>query len=104
MSRYARFGRAPGLMRSRSLNRGTEVRVTPRPVVGPFTPGNQWDDNRTAPIVPRCPEGPRSRSGYFHSLPSTVDYSTDADGTPRAGTPARPRQLRRGWPGRGRAA
>jgi hypothetical protein len=122
----ARSGSAPGLIRTRSVNRVHEVRVTARPAVGPLTRGNSWDDNRTAPIMPRVPEGPRSRSGAFHSLPSSVRYGGPR--TPRPDTAAvtvraigtapsaalstalstalsaaRPRDggLRRGWPGRG---
>jgi hypothetical protein len=90
--------------------------------VGPLTRGNSWDDNRTAPIMPRVPEGPRSRSGAFHSLPSPVRYGGPRPPRPDTATVtvraigtapsaalsttlsgARPRdgRLRRGWPGRG---
>ena len=112
---FARSGSAPGLIRSRSVNRVHEVRVTERPAVGPLTRGNSWDDNRTAPIMPRALEGPRSRSGAFHSLPTRVRYGgpvTRPDttsvtvrpiGTAPSATAAARRGdgLRRGWPGRG---
>ena len=120
----ARSGSAPGLIRTRSVNRVHKVRVTARPAVGPLLRGNSWDDQRTAPITPRVPEGPRSRSGAFHSLPSPVRYggpraagpdtatvTVRAIGTAPSVTPAdavsgvrcRDGGLRRGWPGRGHA-
>ena len=103
------------------MNRVHEVRVTARPAVGPLTRGNSWDDHRTSPIMPRALEGPRSRSGAFHSLPTPVRYGGPRTGaivradTRRAdiapvtvrpiGTApsaaARGERLRRGWPGRG---
>jgi hypothetical protein len=90
--------------------------VTRRPEVGPFTRGNSWDDHRTTPIMPRVPEGPRSRSGAFLSLPSPVTYGGSTPShtsgavvvrsvvcvAPRSG--GAPVRLRRGWPGRGMAA
>ena len=112
---FARSASAPGLIRSRSVNRVHEVRVTARPAMGPLTRGNSWDDHRTSPIMPRALEGPRSRSGAFHSLPARVRYGgprTRPDthavtvrpiGTAHSATAATMRGsgLRRGWPGRG---
>jgi hypothetical protein len=102
------------LIRTRSVNRVHEVRVTARAAVAPLARGNSWDDHRTAPIMPRVPEGPRSRSGYFHSLPCPVSYrdqptrpATSAVTVRLTGTapPATTTggRLRRGWPGRKRA-
>lgn len=112
---FVRSASVPGLIRSRSVNRVHEVRVTERPAVGPLTRGNSWDDHRTSPIMPRALEGPRSRSGAFHSLPTPVRYGgprTHPDtgavtvrpiGTAPSATAAirRGDGLRRGWPGRG---
>ena len=115
---FARFSSAPGALRTRSVHRAHEVRVTPRPLVGPLTRGNSRDDNRTSPVMPRVLEGPRSRSGYFHSLPCPVRYGGDRHTRRRTVTgsvsvrpigtaPPAPSTatggdgLRRGWPGRG---
>lgn len=103
-----RIPATPGLLRSTSLNRPTpDVRVTARPSgIGAFTAGNV-NATGTAPTI-RYPEGPRSRSGAFHSLPSRVRYTATSSGTPtrqasvsplRRKPPAETR-LRRGWVGR----
>ena len=108
---FVRSSSVPGLIRTRSVNRVHEVRVTERPAVGPLTRGNSWDDHRTAPVMPRTLEGPRSRSGAFHSLPTRVRYggpvtrpvTVRSIGTAPSATAAARRGdgLRRGWPGRG---
>lgn len=95
-----RIPATPGLMRSVSLTRApADVRVTARPSgIGAFTTGNV-NNTSTAPRV-RYPDGPRSRSGAFHSLPSTVRYGATrkANASPLRREPSGP--LKRGWPGR----